>query len=274
MKRNLAVIALTLLVAIPVTAAEGLQWETDWNVAFARARQEKKAVFVDFYATWCVPCKQMDARTFRDREVMKQLAEFVLLRINVDSSELDEKYRVRSFPFYSIRTPSDRTLYNLGGYHDAQAFRAKLDLLLKAMPEMLAASEALSAAETSANFMRLALAFDRATAYPQAHRAYLEAFDRAKKEGDDQTAQVALIEGAVARIKAGEVKEGIEDLHTYAKSPASSEIEAAIWLSIGFGEEARKDRAAAKRAYEKAASIAPEGSALRTQIDKKLSKLK
>lgn len=35
----------------------------------AEAKKQNKPVFVDFYASWCVPCKQMDRNVFQKRDV-------------------------------------------------------------------------------------------------------------------------------------------------------------------------------------------------------------
>lgn len=39
-------------------------FEGDYNTALAKAKQEGKILFVDFYADWCGPCKKMAKDVF------------------------------------------------------------------------------------------------------------------------------------------------------------------------------------------------------------------
>ena len=57
----------------------------------AKASAAGKPVFVDFYADWCVYCKQLDRETFPDAGVQAALNDFVLLKADVtDNDELDK----------------------------------------------------------------------------------------------------------------------------------------------------------------------------------------
>jgi thiol:disulfide interchange protein len=38
------------------------------------AEAEQKIVFIDFFTTWCEPCKKLDRTTWKDPEVVKLLA--------------------------------------------------------------------------------------------------------------------------------------------------------------------------------------------------------
>jgi len=66
--------------------------------AFAEAGS--KAVLVDFYATWCGPCKTIAPR-------LKQLAEetptMVVLKVDVDkAADIAEEYDIQAMPTFKV----------------------------------------------------------------------------------------------------------------------------------------------------------------------------
>ena len=70
--------------------------------AIARAQAEGKLVFVDFYTTWCLPCKLMDEDVFTDRELGRYMNErFVSLKVNAEEGNgvnLASLYNVQAYP--------------------------------------------------------------------------------------------------------------------------------------------------------------------------------
>ena len=77
---------------------------SDVNVdeAIARASAEGKLVFMDFYASWCTPCKWMEKTTFSDERIASALnSNFISVKVNIDDVEgfqMKNKYEVNFLP--------------------------------------------------------------------------------------------------------------------------------------------------------------------------------
>lgn len=102
-------IAILLLVsgvafAIPRKQGEGVQWAKYDTKALASARESGKPVVIDFYADWCLPCKELDAKTFSDPKVIAELDRFVRVKadLTVTSDEktmaLTKQYGIAGVP--------------------------------------------------------------------------------------------------------------------------------------------------------------------------------
>jgi thiol:disulfide interchange protein len=95
--------ALTNFILTPKVA---LAWMTSEPEAVAAARTSGRPLLVDFGATWCVPCRELDAKIFGDPAVAKLMSEqFTLLRIDCTRedddpsiSPLRERYGAAGLP--------------------------------------------------------------------------------------------------------------------------------------------------------------------------------
>ncbi len=70
------------------STASALRWETSEQAAVKRASEEHKPILIDFGATWCGACKELEEKTFPDPKVRAEGARFVAL--HVDASDDDD----------------------------------------------------------------------------------------------------------------------------------------------------------------------------------------
>jgi thiol:disulfide interchange protein DsbD len=64
------------------------------------AESQNKYVMLDFYADWCISCKEMERFTFTDMEVKNRLRDVVLLQVDVTEGTTDDEVLLRYFKLF------------------------------------------------------------------------------------------------------------------------------------------------------------------------------
>jgi thiol:disulfide interchange protein DsbD len=100
--------------------------------------QQKRPVMLDFYADWCVSCKEMEAFTFSDPQVQATLKSFALLQSDVTENDEQDKNLLKSLnlfgpPAIIFYGPDGREIegYRVIGYMNAQEFNNHLRNVLE-----------------------------------------------------------------------------------------------------------------------------------------------
>jgi thiol:disulfide interchange protein DsbD len=65
-----------------------------------QAKDQKRLVLLDFYADWCISCKEMEVNTFANSEVNKELQKFVLLQADVTKNSDDNQALLKRFKLF------------------------------------------------------------------------------------------------------------------------------------------------------------------------------
>jgi thiol:disulfide interchange protein DsbD len=63
-------------------------------------REAGRPVMLDFYADWCVSCKEMDRFTYTDPEVQRRLSGALLLKADVTRNNGDDRELLKRFNLF------------------------------------------------------------------------------------------------------------------------------------------------------------------------------
>ena len=99
---------------------------------------EGKPIFLDFYADWCAPCKQMDRTTFQDDQVVELSKKFTMVKIDctapdILTNELMKKYMVTGMPTYIFLSSEGLEINSLReiGYVETEKFVQSMNKALR-----------------------------------------------------------------------------------------------------------------------------------------------
>lgn len=111
--------ALALALVFGVSPEPALANPASLAEAKALAAKEKKPLLVDFYATWCGPCKRFAADAESDASVQKSLGQVVLFKTDAekgDGIQLAAEHNVKSYPTFVVLNADGKTMERWSGY--------------------------------------------------------------------------------------------------------------------------------------------------------------
>jgi thiol:disulfide interchange protein DsbD len=107
----------------------------DLDREVAAAAQAKRPLMLDFYADWCVSCKEMEKFTFARADVQQALAGFVLLKADVTANDETDQALLKRFALFGppatifFSAGEERRALRLIGFEQAEGFIARLGKL-------------------------------------------------------------------------------------------------------------------------------------------------
>lgn len=125
--KNLVTTFFVLLFSFTFAQEEGIKFDQSaFKDLLARAKKEKKLVFIDAYAVWCGPCKMMDKNVFTQKSVGDYFNKnFVSSRIDMEKGEgreIAQKFAVRSYPTFLFLNGDGELVSQNYGYMEPSLF--------------------------------------------------------------------------------------------------------------------------------------------------------
>ncbi len=112
--------------------AAPIVWQTDEAAALAEARAQQKPVIIDFGATWCAACKELEHKTFPDPAVRAEAARFAAVHVDGSDDEvatykaLATKYKVTGLPVIVMLDSKGKEVARYNEFVEPAPFAAAL----------------------------------------------------------------------------------------------------------------------------------------------------
>jgi thiol-disulfide isomerase/thioredoxin len=250
-----------VLFLLAATLTTPVKWETNWNTAFQLAKEHHRMVFVNYTSSWCGECHDVETITFRYPELMENYSDFVLLRADVDRSEIPAEYRRKDLPAYLVFDPDGRERLQIVGKGAGSFLTPKnIDEIRRAAPNFVKAGELLDSKRDLEAAFLIASTYGSLGMGTRARDSYAKARKLAERDGDRAGAQSAEVQSAFTYVLSGDAHRSANLLMSLAKRPVNQDLEAMIWLLLGRSQEAAGEKSVAIISYEHAQSLSPRDS--------------
>lgn len=130
--RTFKIIFSVLVLALSVYALKpGENLEPEWKkfsiVNYEASLNNNERMVIDFYADWCIPCKELDALTFSDKRVLNEFARFTVYKVDMTKNNetnelLRKKFNVIGMPTVLVIDSQGNETKRLTGFVNADEF--------------------------------------------------------------------------------------------------------------------------------------------------------
>lgn len=104
------------------------EWHFYSNDIYSSSISERNPIIIDFYADWCIPCKELDASTFSDSRVIIESKRFKNIKVDMtkslteESEKIRDKFKISGMPTVLIINSEGKEVNRITGFVNADEF--------------------------------------------------------------------------------------------------------------------------------------------------------
>lgn len=107
---------------------KSIDWKPFNETAFNDAKASSTPIIIDFYADWCIPCKELDAATFSNEKVITESKRFATFKadmtksVSPDVEAIKNKFNIKGVPTVLIIDSNGNEVQRITGFVPADEF--------------------------------------------------------------------------------------------------------------------------------------------------------
>jgi thioredoxin-like negative regulator of GroEL len=185
---------LVLLSLIFVNTCFAQEWGPDLDQGLQAAKEAGRPVLIDFWASWCQPCKAMETQLWSTPEGKKLTSKFILVRLNFDTATAAiRKYHVSSVPTVIFADSWGNELTRLAGFQGPAPYLRRMTVVPANLEPLNSWNEALSKNSRDVEALRgIARFYYDAGAYEFSNVYYDRAAGHAASSAEKSEIQVSI----------------------------------------------------------------------------------
>lgn len=124
---SILLMALAVYNLLPSADNNSIDWQ-EYSESKLSGSIGQTPVIIDFYADWCIPCKELDAITFSDAKVIEESRKFLSLKADMTKSlspeveSLRNKFKIVGVPTVLILDSNGSEINRITGFVNAEEF--------------------------------------------------------------------------------------------------------------------------------------------------------
>lgn len=123
---SVIVLAISIYALIPSEKLEP-EWKSFSIENYETSLKNNERMVIDFYADWCIPCKELDALTFSDPRVLNEFERYTVYKVdmtknNETNESLRKRFNVLGMPTVLIIDSKGNEIKRLTGFVNADEF--------------------------------------------------------------------------------------------------------------------------------------------------------